>query len=1396
MRIKKFLSVMLAVALLFSVIPITVTASAETVTSGTTGDCTWTLDGTHLTIGGNGKMGDFLFIDIWEYDITSVTIEQGVTRIGDNAFAGCTGLTNITIPDGVTSMGRNAFYGCTSLTSITIPDSVTSISDDAFYNTAYYNNDNNWADGVLYIGNHLIKAKKDVVNGDYTIRQGTKCMARFAFSGCTGLTSITIPNSVTSIDVATFFGCENLKDVYYTGDLGDWCKVEFDGYYSNPMLYATNLYINGKLLEGEITIPDDITSIGDYTFHGCTSLTSITIPDSVTSIGDSAFSGCENLKDVYYTGDLSAWCKIKFGYDSNPMCYATNLYINGKLLEGEITIPDDITSIGDYTFHGCTSLTSITIPDSVTSIGALTFSGCTGLTGIVIPNSVTSIGGGAFSDCTGLTSITIPDSVTNIGDYAFDGCTNLTSITIPNSVTSIGGSAFLNTAYYNNDNNWADGVLYIGNHLINAKKDIVNGNYTIRQGTKCIASYAFSNCTGLTNVTIPDSVTSINYNAFRNCKIKELVIADGSKTVTSTMVICKDTLEKVVIPDSVTSIGNSAFSGCRNLTSITIPDSVTGIGDRAFSSCTGLTSVTIPDSVTSIGDSAFYGCTGLTGVTIPGSVTSMGREAFYCKNLKDVYYTGDLGDWCKIEFGYDSNPMCYATNLYINGKLLEGEITIPDDITSIGAYTFVGCSALTNITIPDSVTSIGSSAFRGCTGLTSIVIPDSVTYIGGGAFSDCTGLTSITIPNNVTSIGGYAFYGCTSLTSITIPDSVTSIDWDAFAGCKIKELKIADGSKTVTGTMVVCKNTLEKVTIPDSVTSIGDRTFQGCTGLTNITIGNGVTRIGDCAFYGCTGLTSITIPDSVTYIDSSAFRGCTGLTSIVIPDSVTYIGGGAFSDCTNLTTITVNQNNKYYSSVDGVLYNNKYKSELAAYPAGKKGEFTIPDSVTSIGWYAFDGCTGLTSITIPDSVTYIDRFAFSGCTGLTTITVDENNRNYHSVDGVLYNSDQSFLIKWPERKKGEFTIPDSVTSIGGGAFSGCTGLTGITIPDSVTSIGDGAFRECTSLTSVTIPDSVTSIGWGAFNDCTGLTAVTIGNSVTSIGGCAFQGCTGLTSIIIPDSVTSIDYGAFSCCTWLKSITIPDSVTSIGKSAFNSCTSLTSITIPNSVTIIGDWAFGGCNNLVIKTPENSAAHKYAVENNIKYELLEPVTVEGDDKNITISTDSSVIPSEGVSLSTEKVENIGEKYETQLKNLGAEKFTAYNIDLMKAGAKIQPDGKVTVSIAVPDGMDGAKCKVYRAESDGTLTDMKAVIENGKLTFTTDHFSLYIITQSAVKLGDVDGDGQITVKDAIAILRHNAEVELLTGSQIIAGDLNGDGSVNTKDAILLLQYNAQIIDKFPIE
>ena len=343
--------------------------------------------------------------------------------------------------------------------------------------------------------------------------------------------------------------------------------------------------------------------------------------------------------------------------------------------------------------------------------------------------------------------------------------------------------------------------------------------------------------------------------------------------------------------------------------------------------------------------------------------------------------------------------------------------------------------------------------------------------------------TKVEIPptvngKDVTSIGDNAFYARSSLTSVTIPNSITRIGKDAFYRCR----------------------KLSSITIPNSVTSIGDNSFENCTHLASVTIPNSVTSIGANAFSGCTSLTSATIPNSVKNIDRATFHGCKSLTSITIPNSVTGIGIRAFQYCTSLTSIT------------------------------------IPDSVTNIGTYAFQGCTSLTSVTIPNSVTSISYSPFPDCTNLITIDVDSQNKNYCSVNGVLFNKDKTELVQYPAGKTAKsYTIPDSVTSIDNGAFSGCTSLTSVVIPGGVTSIDDGAFIACTSLTSVTIPDSVTSIGYHAFEGCTGLTSITIPNSVTSIDDGAFEGCTSLTSVTIPNSVTRINYGVFSRCASLANV---------------------------------------------------------------------------------------------------------------------------------------------------------------------------------------------------------------------------------------------------------------------
>ena len=517
-------------------------------------------------------------------------------------------------------------------------------------------------------------------------------------------------------------------------------------------------------------------------------------------------------------------------------------------------------------------------------------------------------------------------------------------------------------------------------------------------------------------------------------------------------------------------------------------------------------------------------------------------------------------------------------------------------VTSIGDNAFNNYISLTNVTIPDSVTSIGASAFIFCSNLTNITLPKGVTSIGDGAFKDCSSLTSITIPFGVTSIRNSTFYGCSSLTSIAIPKSVTSIGYGAFYYCK----------------------SLTSITIPDSVLSIGGYAFSACKTLTSITIPDSVLSIGNSAFSSCEELTRITLPNSVISIGNDTFLGCNKLTSITIPNSVTSIGERVFAGCSSLTAINVAEANKFYSSVDGVLFN-KDKTELICYPPSKVDDsYSIPNSVTSIGASAFIYCSNLTNITLPKGVTSIGDGAFKDCSSLTSITIPFGVTSIRN--STFYGCSSLTSI----------TIPNGVTSIGDSAFSGCTSLTSITIPDSVTWIGDRAFEGtalldkqttpvkyadswvvncdsdvenviiksgtkgianstffgCSSLTSITIPNGVTSIGDYTFSNSHNLTSVIISDGVKSIGNSAFEMCSSLTSITLPDSVTSIGESAFLGCESLTSITIPDGVKSIGGYAFESCSSLTSIALSDSMTSIEKYTFNGCSSLTSITLPDS------------------------------------------------------------------------------------------------------------------------------------------------------------------------------------------------------------------
>ena len=539
-------------------------------------------------------------------------------------------------------------------------------------------------------------------------------------------------------------------------------------------------------------------------------------------------------------------------------------------------------------------------------------------------------------------------------------------------------------------------------------------------------------------------------------------------------------------------------------------------------------------------------------------------------------------------------------------------VVLSDGVTSIGEYAFEDCSSLTSITIPNSVTSIGGSAFSNCSSLTSITIPNSVTSIGYYAFRGCYSLpvidnihyadtylvgavnktlSTFSIKEGTRWIGDYAFESCSSLTSITIPKSVTSIGYGVFYDCSsLTSIKVDDNNtaycdingvlfdKTIT-TLIQYPvgKTDTSYSIPGSVTSIGDNAFSGCSSLTSVTIPNSVTTIGWSAFYNCSGLTSVTIPSSVTSIERNAFAGCSGLTSIIVESENTQ-----YDSRKNCNAIIKTETNTLIVGCQNTV---------------------IPNSVASIGDWAFVNCIGLTSITLPNSVKSIGDFAFYGCSGLTSVTIPNGvtsigDNAFDGVPNIVYNGSATGS-PWGAKSMngyvdGWLVFSDASKTDLVSCSSAATGE--IEIPNTVITIGESAFSGCSNITSITIPNSVTTIGEYAFQYCSGLTSVTIGNNVTKIGGWAFAGCEGLKEVHISDieKWCAIEFYSSSSNPLFYSkklyvgdnlvndLVIPNGVTSIKKYAFINCSGLTLVTIPESVQTIGAYPFWGCSNLTSVT----------------------------------------------------------------------------------------------------------------------------------------------------------------------------------------------------------------------
>lgn len=813
--------------------------------------------------------------------------------------------------------------------------------------------------------------------------------------------------------------------------------------YSYSANNKTN-YVSGNKASGDLVIPKQVsdgsntysvTEIGDYGFFDCNGLTSIIIPNSVKSVSESAFEDCTSLKKGAYPSGLSypfvpgsGVLGVQYPADGEYIvedgCLwtadKTGLYFVPVDAKGEFSIPNSVTTIGDYAFIRCTGLTCVSLGNAVTSIGWCAFEGCTGLTSIIIPNSMTEIAYSSFKGCSGLTSIIIPNSVTKIGSHAFEGCTGLTSVIIPNSVTSCYGAfdgctGLKKSAYPSGQSNpfrygivveypadgeysFDDGYIWTTDktELYFVPMD-VEGEFTLPVSLTTIGSNAFDGCDAITALNVEGSVPAeFADNSFPNYDI-DVTVPTGTLAdyITSdwikfpnlkdasgitTPVFSDDVFQyrRMGEKDAVLISGNYD-----SMTTVSIPERVvydekfvyvTAIAD-AFTDCSNMTSLVLPKRLTKILNNAFKGCTGLTEVNFPATLTAIGNSAF---------------------------EGCTGLTSFIPGESLE----------SVGESAFYGCKALTDVKV--TWAEVAANTFAN-TGLTNLELTDAVDYIDQNAFYNCTGLTDVTFPESLTAIENSAFEGCTKLAGVTIPNAVTSIGDRAFYNC----------------------SALASFTPGESLEYVGESAFYGCKALTDVKVTWADVAANTFAY---SGLTNLNHTDAVESIGANAFRNAY-LSAISIPSSVNSIADEAFANAAadnngvvltledGLNALDINRDAFYSTAIPSVYIGR----ELESYESfsSKVNKVDFGNAVTSIPANAFNGNSRLNTVSFGSSIETIGDNAFNGC-ALTELVLPPH------VKTVGNNAFASNAIK-------NIAIGSEVTEIGEKAFDGANQLAGVSI---------------------------------------------------------------------------------------------------------------------------------------------------------------------------------------------------------------------------------------------------------------------------------------------------------------------------------------------------------------
>lgn len=1050
-------------------------------------------------------------------------------------------------------------------------------------------------------------------NGTITLTGGEHSahdLGKYAFYGCSNITSLKLGNRLTQVPYACFYGCSGIRTVEFSDSIKRIDDYAFDGCSS---------------LQDDIVIGKGILSIGDYAFRNCSLIPKIEIPNKDCVLETSVFVGCTAVKEL-----IIAFENVSSTITESLGCAS---YGSGWTL----TLMNGVKTVGDNAFKGITGLSAVDYGTTLESIGANAFYGCSGLTKLNLPKTVKSIGNYAYYGCNNIAGdFEIPESCEYIGNWAFghkyeSSAVKFTNLVINNKIKSIGDYAFYGCSAMTGEFLFPSTLENIGKYAFSGpdSKGTAITEVVMEDCNATIGEGAFKYCLGLITLDLGDGKLNCNASCFAGCKnLVTLNLGNGITDVPDNMFEACSSLTNLNLGSTLKNIGRYAFYGTNVTGDIHLPATLQTIGTSAFEGLTKMTGeLVFTDNLVSVGDYAFEGCTGITGVVLSSNAVSTGANVF-----KDC--TGITSDIIIPE-----GTTKISDGVFSGCTGITNTIVVPDSCTSVGASAFYNCENIAGVIFGDSVVSIGNYAFYRCHKIPSLEFPDSLESVGGYAFGTQTygdsfywytnainvpedemmGVKSIKMGANIKNIGNGAFLGCAKITTIAIPNTLETVGSRVFAHCY--SLKTVDVPAIVyehsSSGFNEC-NSITSVTVPEGAESLADNIFKGCDGITTVVVSSTVKTIGSDAFGGCYALKTLTLNEGLETIDNRAFMNCQSLRKVVFPNSLKTIGGAAFGGYANNNMFGdfTRYDKMYISSVDFGDSLERIEARAFSPSVVWECEITFPETLKYVGDYAFaqydhkgqyyssavygsdtddDG--------IPDSAAYDEKgyftsYGFGGSDSTVSVGAEK---------GTVYKSDGSVVtipnrvtavnftgnsleyigvnaFKGLQRNKAPLNLSGNALVLGEGCFDGCSSVPSISV-GGVTDIPNKAFKNCVSAESITLAEGLVTIGASAFSDCEKLsTHLVIPNSVTEIGNGAFADCKSLPSLKIGGNLVTIGENAFYNCLALDGeLIIPDSVETIKTMAFYNCSSLDELYLGNGIKTLGDKAFYGFNGNITNMP---------------------------------------------------------------------------------------------------------------------------------------------------------------------------------------------------------------------